>query len=110
MSLDHRLSRWKRPCDKCVPWEHSVTRAMDNVTTHFAVGIAMSLAADVFWHISAQSSDHLLWDPRLYMAEDSAEGEHQDGLIDCSVLIGLSVLIGCSVLGYQKMHNARCAV
>ena len=75
MSLDHRLSRWKRPCDKCVPWEHSVTRAMDNVTTHFAVGIAMSLAADVFWHISAQSSDHLLWDPRLYMAEDSAEGE-----------------------------------
>ena len=66
--------RWKRPLDCCAPWEHSVTQAMDRVTPHMATCIALSLAADVFWCVTSQSSESLLWDPRLHETDATVEG------------------------------------
>ena len=42
---------------------------MDFVTPHQAVGLANSLAADVFWQISSQSYDEYMWDPRLEITD-----------------------------------------
>ena len=71
MSSDHRLRRWKEPWDLTAPWEHAVTKEMDFVTPHQAVGLANSLAADVFWQISSQSYDKYMWDPRLEIIDDT---------------------------------------
>ena len=66
---DHRLMRWEGPCPT---WEHSVTSEVDFVTPQMAVGIAMSLAANIFWEVSCTSWDWLMWDPRVDTTEDAA--------------------------------------